>query len=32
MKKVKKFFNKILENYGKMGEMIPIKYWNRNFF
>jgi len=32
MKKIKKIFKKIINDYGKMGEVIPIKYWNRNFF
>lgn len=29
MKTLKKVFCKILEDYGKLGEIIPVKYWNK---
>jgi hypothetical protein len=32
MKKIKKVLNKIIEDYGKLGEIIPVKYWNKGFF
>ena len=29
MKTIKKIFQKIIEDYGKMGEIIPVKFWNK---
>ncbi len=29
MKKIKNLFRSLLENYGKLGEIIPVKHWNK---